>query len=107
MRSLATHLAAIAIATTPVLGEAAEHVVSQQGKAFTPEVVEAKVGDTLAFHNDDKVGHTIYSETPGFEFEIGKQQPGEDDVITLDEAGEFEVRCAIHPRMRLKVVVSE
>jgi plastocyanin len=96
MRTLVAHLAAIAIATIPVLGEAAEHVVSQEGKTFNPDIVEAKVGDTLAFHNDDKVGHTVYSETPGFEFAIGKQKPGE-----------IEVRCAIHPRMRLKVVVSE
>lgn len=106
MRTLAARLAAIAILTMPLVAGAADLVVSQQGKKFSPNVVEAKVGDTLRIVNDDKVGHNVYSETPGFEFESGKQQPGEVDVLELDKAGEFEVRCAIHPRMRLTVLVS-
>jgi len=107
MHRLTARLLGVAVLLMPALGAAAEHDVSQQGKEFNPAVITAKVGDTLRFHNDDEVGHTVYSETPGFEFTIGKQKPGSEDVITLDQVGEFEVRCAIHPRMKLTVVVTE
>jgi plastocyanin len=107
MRSFIVNLAGFAVVLMPAFGHAAEYIISQEGKKFAPETVDAKVGDTLRFQNDDRVGHTVYSETPGFDFTIGKQKPGESDVVALDKAGEFEVRCAIHPRMKLTVVVSE
>ncbi len=109
MRRFTAHLAgfAVVLIMMPALGDAGEHVISQMGKKFVPKIVEAKVGDTLKFQNDDRVGHTLYSDTPGFQFTIGKQKPGDEDVIDLDKAGEFKIRCAIHPRMKLTVVVSE
>ncbi len=61
--------------------------------------------DKLVFINDDRFAHNIFSETPGHEFNIRKQMPGDRYVITLDRKGEFRVRCAIHPRMRMKITV--
>lgn len=82
-----------------------EYVISQKKRKFTPAVVVAKVGDKLVFLNDDRFAHNIFSETPGHEFNIRKQMPGDRHVMTLDRKGEFRVRCAIHPRMRLKITV--
>ena len=107
MHRIAICLAAGAtLLLAPSLAGAEEHVISQAGKKFAPKSVEAVVGDTLVFENDDSVGHTVYSDTPGFEFAIGKQNPGDSNVVALDKAGEFKVRCAIHPRMKLNVVVN-
>ena len=84
---------------------AGEYVVSQKKRKFTPAAVVAKVGDKLVFLNDDRFAHNIFSETPGHEFNIRKQMPGDRYVMTLDRKGEFRVRCAIHPRMRMKITV--
>jgi len=98
---------ACAIILSAGLADAEELIVSQKNRTFDPKLLKAKLGDTVLFLNDDRYAHNLYSETPGFEFNIRKQMPGESDSITLDKVGEIEVRCAIHPRMRLKIDVRE
>ena len=57
------------------------------------------------FSNHDTVSHNLFSRTPGFEFEVKVQLPGQDSGVGFDHPGEAEVRCAIHPGMKLRVVV--
>lgn len=97
----------LAVAALATPSGAAEYLISQKGKKYAPDEIHAKVGDVLIFDNNDKVGHNVYSESPGLEFSTGKQKPGEQDRISLETPGEFEIRCAIHPRMKLSVVVTE
>ncbi len=105
MRLVGIGLATIAMAVAIGMTYAAERVVYQEDKTFHPEVLQAKVGDTMVFVNNDRFNHNLYSDTPGFKFNIRKQRPGESDSIILEQAGEFEVRCRIHPRMEMKVIV--
>jgi plastocyanin len=84
---------------------AGEIVISQKKRKFTPSVVRSKVGDKVIFLNDDRFAHNLFSETPGHEFDVRKQMPGDRHVLTLSRKGEFQVRCAIHPRMRMKITV--
>lgn len=85
---------------------AAEITVSQKGKAFAPGAIEAKVGDTVRFGNDDTVAHNIMGS--GAEtFNLGSVKPGATGETTLTRAGEVEVRCAIHPKMKLTIKVSD
>ncbi len=79
-----------------------EYVISQKKRKFTPAVVVAKVGDKVVFLNDDRFAHNLFSKTPGHEFDVRKQMPGDSHTITLDRKGVFEIRCALHPRMRMK-----
>jgi len=53
------------------------------------------------------VTHNLFSRSPGFEFEVKVQLPGQDTPVTFERAGVAEVRCAIHPEMKLRVVVEE
>lgn len=102
-------IAAATIATSLILSTgaagAAELVVSQKKKRFDPKLLNAKLGDTLLFVNDDRYGHNLFSETSGFEFDVRKQMPGDTYRMALDKSGEFEIRCVIHPRMRMTVIV--
>ena len=70
----------------------------QNNKRFDPDLLNAKLGDTVVFVNDDRYAHHLYTETPGFEFNVRKQMPGDKHRINLDKRSKFEVRCAIHPR---------
>lgn len=99
-------VAASAAVTTQVLAQAGEVTVVQKEIAFVPERIEVKAGSTVVFVNDDRFGHNVYSETPGADFDIGRQPPGQRTPVVFRRAGNFEVRCRIHPKMKLEVAVS-
>jgi len=98
----------LAILLTPLAAIAgAEYTVSQKGKKFRPAEIGINVGDSITFVNDDKTRHNVYSKSAGLEFKIKKQKPGDRNTITFGRAGRAEVRCAIHPKMKLVITVSE
>jgi plastocyanin len=86
---------------------AANLTISQKGRAFSSETVTLKKGGTLTFMNDDSIPHNIMSTSSGNEFNLGSQPPGASTDVTFKEAGEVLVICAIHPRMKMTVKVSE
>jgi plastocyanin len=86
---------------------AATQVIHQQGRAFSAESVTIKKGGTLTFLNDDSVPHNIMSSSKNNEFNLGSQPPGSSTDVTFKEAGDVQVICAIHPRMKLSVKVTD
>jgi plastocyanin len=86
---------------------AASQVIHQQGRAFSSESVTLKKGEALTFLNDDSVPHNIMSTSKGNEFNLGSQGPGTSTDVTFKEAGEVQVICAIHPRMKMMVKVED
>ena len=86
---------------------AATEVIHQQGRAFSAESVAIKKGEALTFLNDDSVPHNIMSATKGNEFNLGSQSPGSSTDVTFKEAGDVQVICAIHPRMKMMVKVTD
>jgi plastocyanin len=95
------------IAGAVVAAGAAEQTISQKGKVFSSTSVTIKKGDTLVFSNDDNVAHNIYSVSPGNEFNLGSQAPGNSTPITFDKSGDVDIVCAIHPVMKMKVKVTD
>jgi plastocyanin len=86
---------------------AATEVIHQQGRAFSAESVTIKKGEALTFLNDDTVPHNIMSASKGNEFNLGSQAPGTSTDVTFKEAGDVQVICAIHPRMKMTVKVED
>lgn len=86
---------------------ASELVVSQKGKEFFPKEIKVKVGQKLTFMNDDKVAHNVFSKAVGNDFNLKIQKPGDVGEAVFKAEGELEVRCAIHPKMILKVKVEK
>ncbi len=84
---------------------AGEHTVSQSEKQFSQEQITIKAGDTILFKNEDSVAHNLFSRSDGFKFNLKKQEPGTENAIPFESAGTAEVRCAIHPKMKLVVTV--
>jgi plastocyanin len=104
--SLLAVTAVSALAANIVLAQSGETVIRQKNIAFEPERIEVRVGASVVFVNDDPFGHNVYSESSGGEFDIGRQQTGQRTPVTFRRAGTFEVRCRIHPKMKLEVAVS-
>jgi plastocyanin len=86
---------------------AATQVIHQQGRAFSVESVTIKKGEALTFLNDDSVPHNIMSTSKGNEFNLGSQGPGSSTDVSFKEAGDVQVICAIHPRMKMTVRVED
>jgi plastocyanin len=86
---------------------AANLTITQKGRVFSSDEVSIKKGETLTFLNDDSVPHNIMSTSKGNEFNLGSQPPGSSTDVTFKEPGEMLVFCAIHPRMKMIVKVTE
>src|SRR4029078_11444967 len=84
---------------------AANQIIHQQGRAFSSESITVKKGETVTFVNDDTIPHNIISTSAGNEFNVGSQAPGTSTDVTFKEAGDVQVICAIHPRMKMMVKV--
>jgi plastocyanin len=83
-----------------------QYSISQKGREYHPGEINIKQGETLQIINDDAdLLHHSYIDSPKFSFDSGDQQPGSKTNITFTVAGDFDVLCAIHPKMRLIVHV--
>jgi plastocyanin len=78
------------------------HTISQKSRAFRPAEVTIAHNESLAFTNEDSFIHQIYVD--GL-FDSEEKAPGEVLNETFPRTGTFQVRCHIHPTMRLIVHV--
>ena len=85
---------------------AANQVIHQQGRVFSSESMAIKKGEAITF-NDDSVPHNIMSASKGNEFNLGSQPPGTSTDVSFKVAGDVQVLCAIHPRMKMIVKVTD
>src|ERR1051325_4588971 len=80
----------------------AGHTITQKGRVFRPGEVTIGRGETLTFTNEDSFIHQIYVD--GL-FDSEEKAPGEVLNETFSSTGTFQVRCHIHPTMRMTVRV--
>jgi plastocyanin len=106
MRTLALFTVVI-VSGLSVGAFAATEVIHQQGRVFSSESISIRKGEAVTFLNDDTVPHNIMSASKGNEFNLGSQAPGTSTDVTFKEAGDVQVICAIHPRMKLMVKVTD
>jgi plastocyanin len=106
MRKLSALIASLTLLLAGTAG-AEDHHVSQKGQQFAPQELSVRVGDRLVFHNDDDITHNVYSKSEGSEFNVRLQQPGSESPVVMERTGTVDVRCAIHPKMKLRIEVKE
>lgn len=83
-----------------------QKTVSQKGREFHPGEVTIARGETIRIVNDDgDLLHHAYVDSAKFSFDSGDQQPGSVTPVTFPVSGDFNVLCAIHPKMLLVVHV--
>ncbi len=73
--------------------------------AFVPGNLTVKKGALVTWYNNDEVEHQIFSPGTGFFSPVMGQ--GVSFAQKFDQAGEFDIRCSLHPGMRSKVTVTE
>ena len=79
--------------------------VSIVDRSFQPASIEATVGDTVTWSNDDSEGHTV-TAVDG-DFNSGVMIVGDGFSTTFETPGTYDYFCAIHTEMRGTIVISE
>jgi len=79
--------------------------IDQMNMTFSPHIVLLAAGDTVKFHNHDKVDHNVMSNDG--HYDLGTHGTGEtmDHVFTAE--GVFAQVCKIHPEMLAYVFVGQ
>jgi plastocyanin len=98
-------LAALVLAFASGQSFAAEHVVTQKGKAFSVKKLTVQAGDTVKFVNDDPFAHNVFSLSDVKSFDLGSYAQGLSKSVLMDKSGIVDVECAVHPDMRMTVEV--
>ncbi len=98
---LATSLVILVSSTT----FAAEVEVGQKDKQFTKKSVTIKSGDSVKFTNQDPFFHNVFSLSDLKTFDLGSYPKGQSKSVKFEKAGTYDVECAIHPNMKMKVKV--
>lgn len=104
-RNLWITAAALAVGTSGAF--AGEHVVAQKDKQFSVRQMKIKVGDSVAFRNDDPFFHNIFSLSNVRSFDLGSYPKGESRSVVFDKPGRVEIECAIHPAMKMTIEVTQ
>lgn len=104
-RPLAAAGAAALLLLSGATARAADVTVVQRDRTYMPAEITVERGDRVVFRNDDTIAHNVISKTPGQEFDLKLQRPGEDKAIRFDKPGTVAVTCDIHPRMEMTVTV--
>ena len=106
MRHLAKIIAATICLATAVAVAGAATEVDQVGQKFSKPTLTLKSGDMVHFLNRDDTTHNVnVIDANDIAMDQGLQKPGETINVLFDKAGRFNVRCAIHPRMKMTVTV--
>ena len=82
-----------------------EHVVVQKNKQFDQSEIKVKIGDTVKFVNSDTTTHHLMFKANGNKVSQKQKSGGEPLIQTFTETQKTTVRCAIHPRMKIKIIV--
>jgi len=111
-----TTASAQAAAVAATINAGASTLVKPNGdKAFSPNPINAKSGDTVTWTNKDSQAHTVVSGTGSTDPNKGKTfdsglttliQPGKSFSHTFTTKGTIPYFCEIHPTMVGSITVS-
>src|SRR5690349_21329745 len=102
-RALAAVITCFAVATG---AGAAEIAVDQRDMQFVPNTVTIAVGDSVRFTDTDRIAHDLTVVDPlGAAVDHGMDYFNQQIVVKFDKAGVYQVRCRIHPAMRMTITV--
>src|SRR5690606_20250212 len=81
------------------------HEIRQRNQQFTPSVSVVTKGTRVAFPNDDRIFHNVFSTSRPARFDLGLYQSGTSKSVEFRRKGVVDVFCNIHPNMIARVLV--
>ena len=94
------------VMTAGVLHAGATFSVMQRALELNTKSLTIAKGDRVVFQNGDDVIHNIHIfGSNDFDKDLGLQKPGVDLSYMFDKDGLFQVRCNIHPSVKMSINV--
>jgi plastocyanin len=93
---------AAACATAPA-GSTAAATVTIKGFAYSPQPVQAKVGDVIAWKNEDGAPHSATMDDNSCD--TGTISSGASAMLVFTAAGTYTYHCKVHPTQMKDVTV--
>jgi plastocyanin len=85
---------------------AAEIAVDQHDMLFVPDAITINAGDSVRFTDTDRIAHDITVVDPsGTAVDRGMDYYNQQIVVKFDKAGVYQIRCRIHPAMKMTITV--
>lgn len=85
---------------------AAEHVIDQKDLSFSQSEISIAAGDKIKFTNSDRTAHHLWTKDNGVNFSSRMLKTGDSYEMRFDKPGTYTIRCHIHPKMKLTVIVT-
>jgi plastocyanin len=86
-------------------GVRGEARLDQRNEAFYPYVLAVQAGTSVAFPNDDRTYHNVFSFSKAKRFDLGRYARGESKSVRFDRPGVVRVFCDIHSHMSAFILV--
>jgi plastocyanin len=86
-------------ATLPAMEKGKAFVMTQKNVQFAPFVLAVPAGATVAFPNQDRVNHHVYSFSPAQPFQFPLYGKGKSRTMTFPRPGTVALGCNIHDSM--------
>jgi len=86
-------------AVIPAAEKGKAFVMAQKNVQFTPYVLAVPMGATVAFPNQDRVNHHVYSFSPVQPFQFPLYGKGKSHTMKFDHPGTVALGCNIHDSM--------
>jgi plastocyanin len=96
-------VAALLAIGTPAFASAEEAQVKIDNFAFTPDVIQVKVGTAVTFVNHDDIPHSVVGTNGSFHSKA--LDTDQSYSFTPMTPGEVAYFCGLHPHMKGKIVV--
>ena len=87
-----------------------EHVITQKGMKFVPQVLAVPLGATVIFKNDDSPAHNVFWTSVGGDrklaHNLGTFPHGQERTFKFDHSGIVPLLCNVHPEMEGYIIVT-
>jgi plastocyanin len=77
----------------------------QRDATFDPHLMAITAGTTVAFPNDDRTYHNVFSLSKTKRFDLGRYAAGHSKSVRFDRPGIVRVFCDIHSHMNAFILV--
>ena len=81
-------------------------VIKIKDFAFSPSEVKVKKGTKITWINNDSAPHTITSDS-GAPLDSATIFTGQSFVFVINDVGNYDYHCKIHPTMKSRIIVEE
>ncbi len=103
MKFISSVISVFVVIAITATANAAVYSVDQKKNRFNPKTITLKAGDSITFKNSDGHKHHVGND----QMKFNKLLPaGKTFTQLFDKQGRFEVRCVLHPIMKLTVNVN-